>query len=114
MENERLARLEGAYDSLKVVRPMTLTVVSIFLAALVFVLGIVITQQLELSKKVDAIGPRITEEAARTRQEMVGITNAIANSITATRQAQPPAPPQVVIIPPGTTPQPTPPKPSGG
>jgi hypothetical protein len=52
---ERLAKLEGAYDALKVVRPMTLAVISIFLAALVFVLGFFATQLNSLNGKIDSL-----------------------------------------------------------
>jgi hypothetical protein len=90
---ERLAKLEGSYDALKVVRPMTLAVVSILLAALVFVLGFFATQLNSLNGKIDAIPQRLAEEFRAMRTEMAAQTSAIANSITAARQIQQPAPP---------------------
>jgi hypothetical protein len=47
---------------------------------------------------VAAIPTRLSEEFQAMRSEMAAQTSAIANSITATRQAQPP-PPQVIVIP---------------
>ncbi len=107
MDNERLAKLEGAYDRLKVVRPMTLTGLGLFLASLVFVLGFLTTQIHDLNAKVDAIPAQLREEframRAETaedframRAEMAAQTSAIANSITATRQVQP----QILVLPP--------------
>lgn len=101
MGEERLAKLEGAYDALKVVRPMTVTVISVFLAALVFVLGVLATQQYELARKVDGIPQVLREEFRAMRAEMAAQTSAIANSITATRQMQPQP---MVVIPPSQTP----------
>jgi len=92
MTEERLAKLEGAYDTLKVVRPMTLAVISIFLAALVFVLEFFATQLNSLNGKIDALPQRLTEEFRAMRAEMAAQTSAIANSITATRQIQQPTP----------------------
>ena len=119
MDTERLARLEGAYDTLKVVRPMTITVIGVFLAALVFVLGFlttqmhdvttqihdVATQVRDVNAKVDAIPARLSDEFRAMRAEMAAQTSAIANSITATRQAQP----QILVLP---APAPSPPPPA--
>jgi outer membrane murein-binding lipoprotein Lpp len=110
VDNERLAKLEGAYDTLKVVRPMTLTVLGLFLAALVFVLGVLanqirdvslqihdVTGQVhDLNAKVDAIPVQLREEFRAMRAETAAQTSAIANSITATRQVQP----QILVLPP--------------
>jgi hypothetical protein len=105
---DRLSKLEGAYDALKVVRPMTVTVIGIFLAALVFVLGFLTTQLMATNAKIDALPQRLSEEFRAMRAEMAAQTSAIANSITATRQTQPPAPPQIIVIPPAPQPQPAP------
>src|ERR1700681_3400484 len=98
MSDERIARLEGSYDALKVVRPMTIAVVSILLAALVFVLGFFATQLSALNSKVDAIPQRLSEEFRAMRLEMAAQTTAIATAITAARQMQsaptPPPSPQ--------------------
>jgi hypothetical protein len=95
MSDERVARLEGAYDALKVVRPMTITVVSVLLAVLVFVLGFFAAQLGSLNTKIDAIPQKLSEEFRAMRSEMAAQTTAIATAITAARQMQPssPAPP---------------------
>lgn len=96
---ERLARVEAGLDWIKVI----LAIIASVMIGGFALFGVQINR---LDTKIDGIGPRISEEAARTRQEMVAITNAIANSITATRQAQPAPAPQIVIVPPGTPPPP--------
>ncbi|HEX4615299.1 MAG TPA: hypothetical protein VH230_05225 [Stellaceae bacterium] len=85
MDEQRLAKLEGSYDALKVVRPMTITVIGVFLAALVFVLGFFATQMSSINNKLDAIPVRLSEEFRALRAEMSAQTSAIANSITATK-----------------------------
>jgi hypothetical protein len=103
MTNERLAKLEGTVDSLKVVRPMTITVIGVFLAAQVFVIGLLASQMRDINAKVDAIPARLSDEFRAMRAEMAAQTAAIAGSITATRQAQP----QILIVPaPSPAPQP--------
>ena len=103
MDEQRLAKLEGSYDALKVVRPMTITVIGVFLAALVFVLGFFATQISSINNKLDAIPVRLSEEFRALRAEMSAQTSVIANSITATKQAQP----QIFVLPePVPTPQP--------
>ena len=104
MDEQRLAKLEGSYDALKVVRPMTITVIGVFLAALVFVLGFFATQISSINNKLDAIPVRLSEEFRALRAEMSAQTSAIANSITATKQAQP----QIFVLP---EPAPQPPSP---
>jgi hypothetical protein len=114
----RITKLEGSYDALKVVRPMTIAVISIFLAVVALSYAIVIGQLARvdsrldaLSAKVDAIPQRLTEEFRAMRAEMAGQTSAIANSITATKQTPPqvivlPAPTQSPLVPPQQTPSP--------
>ena len=103
MDEQRLAKLEGSYDALKVVRPMTITVIGVFLAAQVFVLGFFATQISSINSKLDAISVRLSEEFRALRAEMSAQTSAIANSITATKQVQP----QIFVLPePVPTPQP--------
>jgi hypothetical protein len=99
---ERLAKLEGSYDALKVVRPMTITVLGVLLAALIFVLSFMAselrdlnTKQQTTDAKIDAIPAKLADEFRAMRSEMAAQTNAIANSITAARQFQP----QVVVVP---------------
>jgi hypothetical protein len=47
---------------------------------------------------ITGIPARLSDEFHAMRSEMTAQTSAIANSITAVRQAQPP-PPQVIVIP---------------
>jgi hypothetical protein len=107
--SDRLARLEGSYDALKVVRPMTITVLGVLLAALIFVLSFMAAELRDLNirqqaieakfdatnAKIDTIPGRLAEEFRAMRAEMAAQTNAIANSITAARQFQP----QVLLVP---------------
>jgi hypothetical protein len=82
---------------------MTITVIGVFLAALVFVLGFFATQMSSINNKLGAIPVRLSEEFRALRAEMSAQTSAIANSITATKQAQP----QIFVLPePAPTPQP--------
>ena len=52
---------------------------------------------------IAAIPARLSDEFRAMRSEMAAQTSAIANSITAVREAQPP-PPQIIVVP---TPQPS-------
>jgi phosphoglycerate-specific signal transduction histidine kinase len=112
-DSERLTRLEGQIDALKVVRPMTIAVVSVVLAALVFLIGFLGLQVqatnakfearldqvdakfVTLDAKIDAIPQRLEEEFRAMRAEMSAQTGAIAGAITATKQQAP----QVIMIP---------------
>jgi hypothetical protein len=93
-DEQRLAKLQGSYDALKVVRPMTITVIGVFLAAQVFVLGFFAAQISSINNKLDAIPMRLSEEFRALRAEMSAQTSATADSITATKQAQPLPPPK--------------------
>jgi phosphoglycerate-specific signal transduction histidine kinase len=107
--SDRLAKLEGSYDALKVVRPMTITVLDILLAALIFVLSFMAAELRDMNSwqqaieakfdatnaKIDSIPEKLAEEFRAMRAEMATQTNAIANSITAARQFQP----QVLLMP---------------
>lgn len=104
--DKRLTRMEGSYDSLKVVRPMTIAVCSVLLAALVFVLSAMTLQMNGISTRMESLAARVEEgfrtlrtdmaaEARATRAEMAAQTSAIANSITATKQAAP----QILLVP---------------
>jgi hypothetical protein len=113
MDSERLAKLEGAYDALKVVRPMTIAVMAVFVAVMLGGFAFLGFQNAQLSTKLEGIPQVLREEFRAMRAEMAAQTSAIANSITATKQAQPPAPPvppQIVVIPPSVTPLPPPTK----
>jgi hypothetical protein len=62
-------------------------------------------------QRIDQTQDSISREAAATRQELVGVATAIANSITAARQIQPP----IVVMPaPNTPPAPSPSPPARG
>jgi hypothetical protein len=90
---ERLARLESGQDWIKVILALIGAVV---VGGFAF-LGVQINR---IDTKVDGLGARIDAQGAQTRQELIGIANAISNSITATRQVQP----QIVILPAPTPP----------
>lgn len=89
---ERLARLEASQDWIKVILGLLGAIV---IGGFAF-LGVQINR---VDSKVDALstalGARIDAQGAQTRQELVGIANAISSSITAARQVQP----QIVIVP---------------
>ena len=95
---ERLARLESAQDWTKIVLGL---IGAITIGGFAF-LGVQINR---LDAKVDALGARIDAQGLATRQELVGIANAISSSITAARQIQP----QILPIP---IPTPGPPQPA--
>jgi hypothetical protein len=108
MADDRLSRLEGAYDALKVVRPMLMAVVSILLAVAIGTTAFLGSQVAStnsridrLGDKLDAIPARLNEELRAMRAEMTAQTSALANAITAAKQE----PPQVILIP---APQPPP------
>jgi hypothetical protein len=85
---ERLARLESGQEWTKVL----LGVIATVMIAGFALLGVQINR---LDPKIDNLGGRIASENAATRQELIGIATAIANSITAARQVQP----QILPIP---------------
>lgn len=108
--DRRLHRLEGAYDALKVVRPMTLVILAILIAVIIGGFTFMGVQLVRIDGKIDAIPQRLTDEFRAMRAEMAAQTSAIANSITATKQVQP----QILVLPapslqaPTTPPTPTP------
>src|SRR5260370_41814084 len=94
----RLEGLKGSIDS-------TRWVVGIVALIMIGGFGFLGFQLSRLEGRVDrietavaAIPARLSEEFHAMRAEMASQTSAIANSITATRQAQPP-PPQIIVIP---------------
>ncbi len=109
----RLSKLEGALDTLKVVRPLTVTVFGLVLTVVVFGFAFLGTQMISLSnqiarlndkietnsahanEKLDAIPQRLAEEFRAMRAEMSAQTAAIASAVTAAKQA----PPQVLLVP---------------
>jgi flagellar capping protein FliD len=114
---ERLARLEGAYDLAKVVAGLILAVMiggfaflGTQMASLTGQIGRLdgkidtIAQRLDakidasaarVNEKLDAIPQQLAEEFRAMRADMSAQTSAIANSITAAKQA----PPQVLLVP---------------
>jgi hypothetical protein len=118
---ERLVRVESGFDWIKVM----LALIATFMISGFAFLGIQINRldgkmerldgkidglSSSLNAKLEAIPLRLSEEFRAMRAEMAAQTSAIANSITATRQEQPPAPPQIIVIPsPQTPPTPAPP-----
>jgi hypothetical protein len=115
--DNRLGELKGALDGLR--HSFTILAGAVGLVATVMVFGFgffgVQFNRLDgkidalsntLNAKVEAIPQRLSEEFRAMRAEMAAQTSAIANSITATRQAQPT--PQIIVIPPAPQPQPAP------
>jgi hypothetical protein len=105
---ERLAKVEAAIDGLRHAQTLTIGATlgaAALLAGFVVAFGVYSLQRIDavdnkLDAKFDTLTTRMTDEAARTRQDLIGIATAISNSITATRQ---PAPP-VIVIPPSQPP----------
>jgi hypothetical protein len=89
---ERLSKLEGAYDALKVVRPMTVTVLALLVAVMIGGFAFIGVQLVRIDGKLDGIPQTLREEFRAMRAEMAAQTSAIANSITAARQMQAPQP----------------------
>jgi hypothetical protein len=94
----RLEGLKGSIDS-------TRWVVGIVAVIMIGGFGFLGFQLSRLEGRVDrietavaAIPARLSEEFRAMRSEMAAQTSAIASSITATREAQPP-PPQIIVIP---------------
>lgn len=103
MSDERLPRLEGLVDGLRVTKPMTLTVVSAFLGALAIVLSVLTFVLLgiggridriearmdRLETKLDALPARIDAIGDKNHAALVGLATAIASGITAARTPAP-------------------------
>ena len=100
MNDERLAKLEGAYDALKVVRPLTVAVLAIFVAVMIGGFAFVGAQLVRIDGKIDAIPKTLADEFRAMRAEMSSQTSAIANAITAARQMQSPSPTPTPLVPP--------------
>jgi hypothetical protein len=102
---ERLARLESAQEWTKIFLGL---IGAVLIGGFAF-LGVQINRLDakfdSLDGRIDSLGGRIAAEGAATRQELIGIATAIANSITAARQIQP----QILPVPmptPGPPPAP--------
>lgn len=101
----RLARLEGVVEGLKSSVDGMRWVVGIVVVVIIGGFSFLGFQLNRLEGRVDrieiavaAIPARLSDEFRAMRAEMAAQTSAIANSVTATRQAQPP-PPQIIVIP---------------
>jgi hypothetical protein len=103
--SERLARVEAAIDGLRHSQNLTIGAtagIGAIIAAFIIAFGVYTLQRVDQTQSsVSTLSDRISAEAARTRQDLVGITTAITNSITATRQVQP----QIVVVPSPNLPQ---------
>lgn len=103
----RLARLEGTMDGLKVVKPLTIGVVSLAAAMMIASIAFLGVQVARLDQKIDvntqrlndkldALPVRLAEEFRAMRLEMAAQTSAIANAVIAVQtrpQRQPPQEP---------------------
>jgi hypothetical protein len=101
----RLSRLEGALEGLRGSVDGVRWIVAVVAAIMIGGFGFLGIQLNHLEGRVDrvetavaAIPVRLSDEFRAMRSELAQQTSAIANSITATRQAQP-LPPQVIVIP---------------
>jgi hypothetical protein len=99
---ERIAQVEAAIEGLRHSQNLTI-------GATAMVGAILIALSVYGLQRIDQTQESVAREAAATRQELVGVATAIANSITAARQMQPP----VVVLPaPGAPPPPSPSSPA--
>jgi hypothetical protein len=101
----RLARLEGALDGLKASLDGLRWVVGLVAVIMIGGFSFLGFQLNRLEGRIDsietavaAIPAHLSDQFNAMRSEMAAQTSAIANSITATRQAQPPAP-QIILVP---------------
>lgn len=83
-----VGELKGDISGLKVA-------VSVLASAMALGFAVIGAVSYSTQAKVDALGPRITEEFRAMRLESAAQTSAIANSITATKQQAP----QVILVP---------------
>ena len=100
-----VTRLEGVVERLKSAVDGLRWVVGVIAVVMIGGFSFLGFQLNRLEGRVDrietavaAIPARLSDEFRAMRSEMATQTSAIANSITATRQAQPPAP-QIIVIP---------------
>jgi hypothetical protein len=98
---ERIAKLEGSFDSLKVVRPMTIGVLGLAMTILALAFSVTfwqltqVTGQLrEVNAKLDEIPNKIGGEFQAMRGDMSAQVTAIGSAVSAAKQG-----PQVIIVP---------------
>ena len=94
----RLEGLKGSIDSTRWVVGIVAVVMIGGFGFLGFQLNRVEGRVDRIETAVAAIPARLSDEFRAMRAEMASQTSAIANSITATREAQP-SPPQIIVIP---------------
>ena len=94
----RLESLKSAIDSMRWVVGIVVVVIIGGFSFLGFQLNRLEGRVDRVETAVAAIPTRLSDEFRAMRSEMAAQTSAIANSITATRQYQPP-PPQIIVIP---------------
>jgi len=94
----RLEGLKGSIDSLRWVVGILGVVMIGGFSFLGFQLNRIEARVDRIEAAVAAIPVHLSEEFRAMRVEIAAQTSAIANSITATRQAQPPAP-QIIVVP---------------
>lgn len=101
MDVERLAKLEGAYDALKVVRPMTVTVFGLVLAVVIGGFAFLGNQNARLEGRIENVNSKVSGLQDQVQQlpdkinaGLRDITKTLAESITAAKQT----PPQVILM----------------
>jgi len=94
----RLEALKGAIDGTRWVTGIVAVIMLGGFSFLGFQLNRLEGRADRLEVAIQAIPARLSDEFHAMRSEMAAQTSAIANSITATRQAQPP-PPQIIVVP---------------
>jgi hypothetical protein len=99
------ASVDARLESLKAATDSTRWVVGVLAVVMIGGFSFLGFQISRLEVRIDrietavaAIPARLSDEFRAMRAEMAAQTSAIANSITAVRQAQPP-PPQIIVIP---------------
>lgn len=100
----RLEALKGAIDGTRWVVGIVAVIMIGGFSFLGFQLNRLEGRVDRIEAAIQAIPVRLSDEFHAMRSEMAAQTNAIANSITATRQAQPPAP-QIIVLPAPQPPQ---------
>lgn len=94
----RLESLKGAIDGMRWVVGIVAVIMIGGFSFLGFQLNRLEGRVDRVETAVAAIPARLSDEFRAMRAEMAAQTTAIANSITPTRQAQPP-PPQIIVLP---------------
>src|SRR5262249_34123622 len=94
----RLESLKGAIDRMRWVVGIVAVIMIGGFSFLGFQLNRLEGRVDRVETAIAAIPARLSDEFRAMRAEMAAQTSAIANSITATRQSQPP-PPQIIVVP---------------